>query len=283
MVITSPFLRVTPEAVSVPGAVVDPDRAGAGDAGLAHAARHHGGVRGHAAARRQDALGRVHAVDVLGRGLDAHEDDALPCAFRFSASSEENTISPAAAPGEAGRPVATILRVGLRVDGRMQQLVERAGVDALHRLLGIDDAFVGEIDRDLQRRLGSALAGARLQHPELAFLDGELDVLHVAIMPLEMPCRSRQNSRIGLRHHRLHRRLVGVRGEAGGLGDVLRRADAGDDVLALRVDQELAVERLLAGRGVAGEGDAGRRGVAHIAEHHRLHVDGGAPGSPGCC
>ncbi len=61
------------------------------------------------------------------------------------------------------------------------------------------------------------------------------------------------------------------------LGDVLRRADAGDDVLALGVDEEFAVELLGAGRGIAGEGDAGRRRLAHIAEHHRLHIDRGAP------
>jgi hypothetical protein len=61
------------------------------------------------------------------------------------------------------------------------------------------------------------------------------------------------------------------------LGDVLRRADAGDHVLALGVDQEFAVELFLAGRGIAREGDAGRRGLAHIAEHHGLHVDRGAP------
>ena len=64
---------------------------------------------------------------------------------------------------------------------------------------------------------------------------------------------------------------------ARGFGDLLRRADAGDHVLALRVDQEFAVELLLAGRGIAREGDAGGRGLAHIAEHHRLHVDRGAP------
>ncbi|KTT89630.1 hypothetical protein NS44R_14985, partial [Mammaliicoccus sciuri] len=58
---------------------------------------------------------------------------------------------------------------------------------------------------------------------------------------------------------------------------VLRRADAGDDVLALGVDQELAVELALAGRRVARERNAGRRGLAHVAEHHRLHVDRGAP------
>ena len=58
--------------------------------------------------------------------------------------------------------------------------------------------------------------------------------------------------------------------------DRLRRADAGHHVLALRVHQELAVELLLAGGGVAGEGHAGARVVAHVAEDHRLHVDRGA-------
>ena len=54
------------------------------------------------------------------------------------------------------------------------------------------------------------------------------------------------------------------------------RADAGDHVFALRVHEELAVELFHAGGGVAGESDAGAAGVAEIAEHHGLHVDGGA-------
>ena len=58
---------------------------------------------------------------------------------------------------------------------------------------------------------------------------------------------------------------------------MLRGADAGDDVLALGVDQIFAVEGVLAGRGVAGEGDAGGAVLAHVAEHHGLDVDGGAP------
>ena len=55
-----------------------------------------------------------------------------------------------------------------------------------------------------------------------------------------------------------------------------RRADAGDHVLALRVHQELAVELLRAGRGVAGEAHARAAGLAQVAEDHGLHVDGGA-------
>src|SRR3546814_11082057 len=57
-----------------PGIIVDGQAARAGDAGTAHAAGHHGGVAGHAAARGQDALGRVHAVDVFGAGLDRSEE-----------------------------------------------------------------------------------------------------------------------------------------------------------------------------------------------------------------
>ena len=80
-----------------------------------------------------------------------------------------------------------------------------------------------------------------------------------------------------LRHQRLERRRLDLAGLAGRFGDRLRGADARNDVLALRVDEELAVERLLAGRRVAREGDACGRSLAHVAEHHGLHVDGRAP------
>ena len=63
----------------------------------------------------------------------------------------------------------------------------------------------------------------------------------------------------------------------GHLGDLLRRAHAGDDVFALGVDEVFAVEDVLAGGGVAGEGDAGAGGFAGVAEDHGLDVDGGAP------
>ena len=61
------------------------------------------------------------------------------------------------------------------------------------------------------------------------------------------------------------------------LADRLRGADAGDDVFALGVDEEFAVELVHAVGGVTGEGDAGAGLVAGVAEHHGLDVDGGAP------
>ena len=58
----------------VPRPVVDLQRLAAGDAHLAHLARHQRGVAGHAAARGEDALRGGHAADVLRRRLDAHQD-----------------------------------------------------------------------------------------------------------------------------------------------------------------------------------------------------------------
>ena len=59
-------------------------------------------------------------------------------------------------------------------------------------------------------------------------------------------------------------------------GERDRVADAGHHVLALGVLQVVAVDALVAGGGVAGEGDAGARVGAQVAEDHRADVDGGA-------
>jgi len=85
--------------------------------------------------------------------------------------------------GQAGRHD---LAFGLRIDGRMQQLVERGGLDAQHGVAARDQAFVGVVDGDLDRRGAGALAGAGLQHPQLAALDRELDVLDVLVVLLEL-------------------------------------------------------------------------------------------------
>src|SRR5699024_11441499 len=63
-----------------PGLDVDLAATGAGHAGLAHAARDDGRVRGHAAVRGQDALGDDDTVDVVGCGLVAHQHHGLTLA-----------------------------------------------------------------------------------------------------------------------------------------------------------------------------------------------------------
>ena len=258
------------------GGIIDADRAGAGDAGLAHAARHHRGMGCHAAAGGENAFRGMHAVDVFGAGLDPHQDDLAPLRLQqlgFVGGEHDLAGGRARRGRQAG---GDHLARGAGIDGRMQELVERAGVDPRHRLRPRDQSLVGEFDRDAQRRLGGALAGAGLQHPQLALLHREFEVLHVAVMLFEQAVDAGELGE-GRRHRMLERGLVRARLLARDLGDLLGRADAGDDVLALGVDEEFAVEPLLAGRGIAGEGDAGRGGLAHVAEHHRLDIDRRAP------
>ncbi len=132
---------------------------------------------------------------------------------------------------------------------------------------------MGHINGDLEGGGGSALSVPRLQHVKLAPLDGELDVLHVAVVPLEDLAHAEQLG-IGLRHGAFEAHLAGL-GER--FGDRLGGADPGHHVLALGVDQIFPVEHVLAGRGVAGEADAGRAILAHVAKDHGLHIDRGAP------
>ena len=185
------------------------------------------------------------------------DSPALPRSAALSASS---TIFPDAAPGEAFSPCAATSNSRVRVEARVQELVELGRVDPRDGLLPLDQPFRRHVDRALDRRRRRPLRRARLEEVEPALLDGELDVLHVAVVPLE-------------RGHRLEELVVRLGQTLAQLGERLRRADPGHDVLALRVDEVLAVDALLAGRRIAGEADAGRRVVALVPEDHLDDVD----------
>ena len=116
-----------------------------------------------------------------------------------------------------------------------EQLAERLRIDEQHGVLRRDELLGHEIGGDDDGRVAGALAAARLQHEEPLVLNRELEVLDVLVVLLE-PRRDLAQLLVGLRHHLLE------------LADRLRRPDAGHHVLALRVDEELAVELLLARR-----------------------------------
>ncbi len=243
---------------------VDLDLLAAADAGLAHLAADDDGVRGRAADHGDDALGRRHTVDVVGAGLLAHEDDVL--ALVRPGHRVIGVEDDAADAGAGGADRALGERSELRVRGerRVEHLLDLVRVDLADRLALRDEPLVHEVDRNLERGARGALAVAGLEHVELVLLDRELEILHVAVVLLE-DVADFQKFLVGLRHV-LRQALL----------DLLARADAGDDVLTLGVDEVLSVEIVLARRRVAGEGDAGGRGVAEVAEDHRLHVHGGA-------
>ncbi len=175
----------------------------------------------------------------------------FPCCDHSTAVSAENTTCPLAAPGDAGSPVVTvgIAFHSVGVESRRQQLIERFRIDQQNRVLRRHELLGRQIGGDHHRRVAGALAAARLQHEQPLVLNRELEVLHVLVVALE-PGRDLAQLLVRLRQHLLQ------------LANRLRCAHARHDVLALGVDQELAVELFLAGPGIPREADAGRRALA---------------------
>ncbi len=240
------------------------DGFGAGHAGRAHAAADHRRVAGHAAARGENSLGHFHAVDIVGHGFLAHQDHRR--AFELLDGVVGGEDDGAHRRARRGRQPLGEQRqrfLGFRIEHRMQELVELLGIDTQHGFLLVDEAFAHHLDGDADRRGAGALAVARLQHVEFAILDGELEILDVAVVLFE--------------HRGDFAKLVVDRFiPRFELRDGMRGADAGDDVFALGVLQELAVEGLFAGGRIAREADAGGGRFPEVAEDHGLHVDGGA-------
>ena len=110
----------------------------------------------------------------------------------------------------------------------MQQLIELLGSNALDCRSAIDQLLTRHVHGDANRSRAGPFACARLQHPELAALDRELAVLHVMIMLFQQ-----LRDRIEL--------LINFRQFLFQLADRIRSARAGDDILALRVQEVLAV------------------------------------------
>ena len=222
---------------------------------------------GHAAAHGEDALGGLHALDILGRGLqtDQHHLLATGGPLLGVLGGEDDLAAGGAGGGAQGGGQHGGFLQGLAVELGMEQGVEGPGLDHGHGLLLVDHALVHQVAGDFQRGGGGALAVAGLEHVELAGLHGELHVLHVTVVVFQG--------------------LADALELGEGLGELVRHladghggAHAGHHVLALGVGQKLTEQLALAGGGVAGESHAGAAVVAHVAEGHGLHVDGGAPG-----
>jgi len=261
------------------GLVVDGQFARAGDAAFAPAARHDGRVRGHAARARQDALRRPHAADILGARLVAHENQLRGRIFLddgFRGMRVEHDLADARArTGRQALGQNDGLFLGRDVEDREQQLFEIRTRQRGNRLVRLEDFVLrlageeilagGHFHRPADAGQAGALGVAGLQHPQRALLDREFHVLGILVVLLQLL-------------HDGHELGVGLLPDGafllGHLVNVLRRADAGYDVFALRVDQVLAHRGLVAGGAVACEGHARAGLVAHVAVNHRADVDG---------
>ncbi len=248
----------------LPFFLVDHQLAAADHAAFAHPPGDHGGVARHAAAGGQNPLGGVHAADILRRGFRPHQDHLLAALRRLlGLLGREDDLADRRA-GRRGQPLGDDVKLRLRIELRMEQLIELARVDPEDRGRFVDQPLIGHLHGNADRRGRRPLADAGLEHVERPLLDGELQIEHVPVMALQLAVDPLQLG-IGLGDllgHRLDR---------------LGRPDAGHHILPLRVAEPFAEKAPLASGRVAREGDARTARVAHVAKDHRDDVDRGAP------
>ncbi len=245
---------------------IDVQGGDADDGRLAELTRHQRGVRCAPALAGQDPVGGEHAVDVVRLGLRANHDD-LALLF-LGPTLGQVGVEGDLADRRTGRDVqpAGDSLGGLdsgRVELRVQVEVDLIRLDPGDGLLARDQALFNHIHGDADLRLRRALAVARLQHPQLAAFDGEFDILHVAVVLLEL---ATDPGELG----------VGPGHLVFQLGDRLGQPDPGDDVLALRVRQVVALDLLFTRAAATSHGHTGGAVAAHIAEDHRDDVHGRA-------
>ena len=154
---------------------------------------------------------------------------------------------------------------GCAVENRREHLIELIRRHcAFDGRFPVDQLLLHHVAGEVDRGDTGSFAVAGLQHENLAVLDGELEVLHILEMRFEdLPDAFELRERLG-------QMFLEIRDRFG-------RAHSGDNVFALRVDEEFPVKNFFAGRRVARESDPGTGVRSGIAEHHGLHVHGRAP------
>ena len=150
------------------------------------------------------------------RSIPGKSSAAVSCRTRMTASpaspssrarSGVSATCPVAAPGLAGIPVAITVRSNSGSICGCSSASISSGRTRAHRGRLVDQTLLRHIDRHPHRRRRGPLAGAGLQHPELAPLDRELQVLHIGVMPFQQ-LADRQQLLVRLPEHRVVAHLL---------------------------------------------------------------------------
>ena len=198
--------------------------------------------------------------------MRTHEQDLFALLRRGYCAIRIQINLPGRSAGTGRKPAGDGLRLFRLgdIEDRGKQLVQLIRRIAHHGRLPVDELLLEHVHGELEGGGRSPFAVTRLQHEQLAVLDGELDVLNVLKMLFERGADLEQ-FRVAFWHQLFQ------------LEDGLWCAHARDHVFSLGIDQKLAVELVGAVGRVAGKCDARARVFAGVPVNHRLHVDRCAP------
>ena len=145
-------------------------------------------MRGHTSTGCQDTLGHSHTRQILGRGLDTHHHHTLAIGVPLSRilGEEYNLAGSCAWRGGQTLHEQFGLLLGHLVEHGVEQLVQLVRLDAVQTGLLVDHALMQQVDSDLHHGRTRALAVAGLQEPKLTFLHGELHILHIVVVLLQL-------------------------------------------------------------------------------------------------
>ncbi len=246
-------------------------------------------MRCHAATHCEDTLCNSHTAKILRRGFYTHKHDFLFLLRPgFGLVSKEYYLAGSRAR-RCGQTLCHDFGCTESFLGkhRVKKLVEFLRLHAGEHSFLVDHVLTEEIHCDLYHCSAGTLAIAGLKHPELAVLDCELHVLHIAVVFLQTVCYSYKLG--GADWHRLLKRrifrctlLFAYALQFGPTArtldsDLLRCAYACYHILALSVDEVFTVKHLLTGSSVTAECHACSRIFAHVAVNHSLDIDGSTP------
>ena len=153
---------------------------------------------------------------------------------------------------------------GTGVENGSEQLAKGIGRNTADCVIWLDELLLHHLHSDTDSGKSCSLAVAGLQHEKATVFDGELEILHVVKVALQgMP--NILELTIDLGHLDLK------------LKNGLRRTNACDHILALRIEKKLTIKNFLARCGVASEGDSRTAVISGVTEDHTLDIDGRAP------
>ena len=169
----------------------------------------------------------------------------------------------------------------------MQQFIKFLWLTTEDSSLLVDHTLVEEIHGYLHHSGTCTLTITCLEEPELTFLYGELHILHIMIVVLQLILQ-RIQLLVKFRHSLFHRRIFSntlLLRDACTLSPALRtnlsnllwRTDTSHYVLTLCIDEILTIEEILAITSIAREANTSSRSITHITEYHRHHRHGCTP------